>query len=39
MHLFSVVLAWMDKRRNDLLNIGDPGDAGEIVKITDVKVS
>ncbi|XP_023333048.1 major facilitator superfamily domain-containing protein 1 isoform X2 [Eurytemora carolleeae] len=33
----SVILAWMDKRRNEILNIVEPGDSGEVVKITDVK--
>jgi hypothetical protein len=27
----------MDRRRNQLLNIGEPGDSGEVVKITDVQ--
>jgi hypothetical protein len=35
--LSSVFLAWMDKRRNRLLNIGEPGASGEVVKITDVQ--
>ena len=33
---FSTVLAWMDKRRSEILNIGDTGET-EVVKITDVK--
>jgi len=33
----SVVLAWMDRRRNTLLNISDPADSEEQIKITDVK--
>jgi len=32
----STVLAWMDKRRSEILNIGDTGET-EVVKITDVK--
>ena len=34
---FSVILAWMDRRRQSIMNIGDPSDSGEVVKITDVK--
>merc|ERR1711936_760374 len=35
--LCSILLAWMDRRRSSLLGIVDPGDAGEVVKISDVK--
>jgi len=35
--LCSILLAWMDRRRSSLLGIVDPGDAGEVVKIGDVK--
>ena len=35
--LSSLILAWMDKRRSRLLNIGEPGESGEVVKITDVQ--
>ena len=27
----------MDRRRQSIMNIGDPSDSGEVVKITDVK--
>jgi len=33
----SLLLAWMDRRRSQILNITDPSDGGEVVKITDVK--
>jgi len=33
----SVLLAWIDKRRACILNIGDPADSGEVVKISDIK--
>merc|ERR1740137_360414 len=33
----SLVLAWMDKRRNNLLGISEIGETGEVVKISDVK--
>ena len=33
----AVALAWMDKRRNRMLGIREIGEAGEVVKITDVK--
>jgi MFS family permease len=33
----SLVLAWMDRRRSSLLGIQEPGDSGEVVKISDVK--
>ena len=33
----AVALAWMDRRRNRMLGIREIGEAGEVVKITDVK--
>jgi len=33
----SLMLAWMDKRRNNLLGISEMGETGEVVKISDVK--
>lgn len=33
----SIFLAWMDKRRSSLLGIVDPGETGEVVKISDVQ--
>ena len=35
--LCSLILAWMDKRRNNLLGISEMGETGEVVKISDVK--
>ena len=35
--LCSVLLAWMDRRRNRLLSIQEIGESGEVVKISDVK--
>ena len=35
--LCSIVLAFMDKRRSNLLGITDAGDTGEVVKISDTK--
>ena len=33
----SLILAWMDKRRNRMLGITEIGQSGEVVKISDVK--
>jgi len=33
----SIVLAWMDKRRNRILNIADITESEEVVKISDIK--
>lgn len=33
----SIVLAWMDKRRNRILNITDSTESEEVVKISDIK--
>jgi len=35
--LCSLILAWMDKRRNRMLRITEIGQSGEVVKISDVK--
>ena len=36
--LYSILLAWMDRRRSSLLGIVDPGDAGEVVNLNHEKL-
>ena len=35
--LCSLILAWMDRRRNRLLAIQEIGESGEVVKLSDIK--